>query len=207
MENEKYYDDLLLYIRLQMKLSEQQTEEVLMEMLDHLIEGQNEGKTAREIFGDNPQKYADEIVGELPPAKVKKIIPFVSYLTFNLISLLLLINGVTIFVASFFKNVDSTVFPFNSLIQFLVLLTSIGFEIEFIFYLIRKSLFRKHSSKIKDSVAVGISVVLFFSLNIGLPHLIPNFGPSFQFGWIPSIITGVILWLICFWAKKRFKII
>ena len=43
-ENEAYYDDLLVYIRLQLTLSEQQSEEVLMEMLDHLIEGQMKEK-------------------------------------------------------------------------------------------------------------------------------------------------------------------
>ena len=39
-ENEKYYGDMLIYIRLQLSLSEQQSEEVLMEMLDHLLDGQ-----------------------------------------------------------------------------------------------------------------------------------------------------------------------
>lgn len=49
-ENEKYYDDMLIYIRLQWRLSEQQSEEVLMEILDHLLHGQEEGKTAKDMF-------------------------------------------------------------------------------------------------------------------------------------------------------------
>lgn len=68
-ENEAYYDDLLVYIRLQLILSEQQSEEVLMEMLDHLIEGQNEGKTANDIFGDDPLTFADEVIEQLPREK------------------------------------------------------------------------------------------------------------------------------------------
>ena len=63
-ENEKYYSDMLIYIRLQLSLSEQQSEEVLMEMLDHLLDGQHEGKSAQDIFGADPKGYADEIIRE-----------------------------------------------------------------------------------------------------------------------------------------------
>lgn len=31
-----------------------------MEMLDHIIEGQQEGKTAKEIFGDDPLSFTDQ---------------------------------------------------------------------------------------------------------------------------------------------------
>ena len=76
-ENEAYYDDLLVYIRLQFTLSEQQSEEVLMEMLDHLIEGQKEGKTAKDIFGDDPLTFTDEIIEQLPKEKMRNMVPFV----------------------------------------------------------------------------------------------------------------------------------
>lgn len=72
-ENEKYYSDFLIYIRLQLFLSEQQSEEVLMEILDHLIEGQNDGKTAKLIFGNNPKEFADEIIRQIPNENKKKM--------------------------------------------------------------------------------------------------------------------------------------
>lgn len=90
-ENEKYYSDMMIYIRLQLTLSEQQSEEVLMEMLDHLLDGQNEGKTARDIFGDDPKQYADEIIQNLPKEKKREVIPFISGLVLNLISWMLMI--------------------------------------------------------------------------------------------------------------------
>lgn len=71
-ENLQYYEDMLVYIRLSFNKSEQETEEILSELLDHLLEAQAEGKTARDIFGDDPKKYADSIVGELPKMVTKK---------------------------------------------------------------------------------------------------------------------------------------
>lgn len=65
-ENKNYYTDLMLYIRTKLTLSEKQAEEVLMEMLDHLLEAQEEGKTASQVFGENPQAFADELIEQLP---------------------------------------------------------------------------------------------------------------------------------------------
>ncbi|WP_347862474.1 hypothetical protein U0355_04750 [Salimicrobium sp. PL1-032A] len=40
-ENREYYEDMLLYIRLSYSKSEQDMEEVLAELLDHLLEAQS----------------------------------------------------------------------------------------------------------------------------------------------------------------------
>src|SRR5690606_18286594 len=92
-ENEKYYDDLLVYIRLHFTLSEQQTEEVLMEMLDHLIDGQKEGKAAKDIFGDDPLSYTDEIIEQLPKEDKRNIFQFVGGVIVNIIAWVLIIRG------------------------------------------------------------------------------------------------------------------
>ena len=55
-ENLKYYEDMLVYIRLSYDKSDQEIEEVLLELLDHLLEAQKEGRTAKEVFGRNPKK-------------------------------------------------------------------------------------------------------------------------------------------------------
>lgn len=206
-ENEKYYGDLLLYIRLQMRLSEQQSEELLMELLDHLIEGQNEGKTAQQIFGDHPKKYADEIISELPNERPGHIFSFIAYLAFNLISWLLIIRGAVTFVFSFFKHVDETVYIVKSGLSTVLFIVSIGAIIWYLFFLVRKTLFNEHSRKRKDAIKAGLAGAGFFALNILSGYFIPNFGPSFTFGWLPSLISGALLWLICFWAKKKFNII
>ncbi|WP_339288736.1 DUF1129 family protein [Ureibacillus sp. FSL K6-0786] len=58
-ENQQYYENLLVYIRANLSRNERATEEVLLEMLEHLLEAQKEGKTASEVFGKNPKDLAD----------------------------------------------------------------------------------------------------------------------------------------------------
>ncbi|MDZ5607483.1 hypothetical protein U2I54_10370 [Bacillus pseudomycoides] len=64
-ENEAAYGDMLVYLRLT-NVPEYQLEELLLEILDHLIEAQAEEKNAYDIFGDNLQSYCDELILALP---------------------------------------------------------------------------------------------------------------------------------------------
>ena len=68
-ENEKLYSDFLLYIRTNFNVSEQEGEEILMDILDHLLAAQEEGRTAEDLFGDDPKAYADELIELLPSPK------------------------------------------------------------------------------------------------------------------------------------------
>src|SRR5699024_2047426 len=65
-ENKKYYDDILIYVRLSFDKSEQETEEILAEILDHILLAQEEGRQAADVFGVNPKMYLQEVIGELP---------------------------------------------------------------------------------------------------------------------------------------------
>lgn len=67
-ENEKVYGDILLYIRLS-AVDEKWSEELLLEILDHILEAQAEGKSAREIVGNDPEAYCEELLAELPKDK------------------------------------------------------------------------------------------------------------------------------------------
>lgn len=58
-ENLKYYEDMLVYLRLSFLKSEQETEELLNELLDHLLEAQEEGKDFTEVFGDDPNAICE----------------------------------------------------------------------------------------------------------------------------------------------------
>lgn len=71
-ENLKYYEDMLVYLRLSFLKSEQETEELLNELLDHLLEAQEEGKDFTEVFGDDPKQYANELLGEIPKSMTKE---------------------------------------------------------------------------------------------------------------------------------------
>src|SRR5690625_899878 len=65
-ENLKDYEDMLIYIRLTSTKSERQTEEILLELLDHALMAQKEGKTIRDIFGDDLKAYSQDLIDEIP---------------------------------------------------------------------------------------------------------------------------------------------
>ena len=117
-ENEQYYLDLLMYIRLQLSLSERATEEVLMEMLDHLLEGQEVGKTAAEIFGNDPKAYADELIRQLPKEKKRDLFQFGAQVVTNMFGWILVTRGIVILIISQFKEIDNNIYLYSSLVLF-----------------------------------------------------------------------------------------
>ncbi|NHM30839.1 DUF1129 family protein [Neobacillus terrae] len=201
-QNEKYYMDMLLYIRLQLTLSEQQSEEVLIEMLDHLLDGQQEGKSAQDIFGDDPKGYADEIIENLPKERKRKVFPFISGIVINIVSWFLMIRGVIILAASQFKSIPTTIYPFTALIEFAVTLGITLFGVWYIFRIIRQSLFQNKTNEKKNMLKVGLfaafSMLIFMLINL----LIPKFGPTFQFNWWSSVLVGGGIWAILSMLKK-----
>lgn len=66
-ENQKYYEDLLTYIRGKSTFNrEKDVEQLLLKILHDLIDAQNNGQNAEDYFGKNPQTLADEILQTLP---------------------------------------------------------------------------------------------------------------------------------------------
>lgn len=67
VENEKYYGDLLTYVRVKSIIRDnKKAEELLLEILQDILEAQKEGVSAEDYFGKNPKKIADEIIRNLP---------------------------------------------------------------------------------------------------------------------------------------------
>lgn len=64
-ENEKYYSEIMVFIRTS-NVSQHKAEELLLEILDHLLEAQKNGKTAKDVFGNDPVAYCKELVSTLP---------------------------------------------------------------------------------------------------------------------------------------------
>ncbi|AYA74838.1 DUF1129 domain-containing protein [Bacillus sp. Y1] len=201
-ENEKYYGDMLVYIRLQLTLSEQQSEEVLMEMLDHLLEAQNEGKTAKDIFGPNPKQYADEIIENLPKEKKRQVLPFISGLALNVISYMLIMRSIVILIGSQFKEITTTVYPLTSIIVLSVILASISFGVWYIFKIIKDSLFLEKPNNKKDMIKAGIFGSVSMALIIVASKLMPEIGPSFSLSWWASLLCGCIIWIAGYGVKK-----
>lgn len=66
-ENSKYYEKLIVYIRIMAFFrDEKKSEELLLEILRDILDGQEQGLSAEEYFGKNPKKIANEIIKQLP---------------------------------------------------------------------------------------------------------------------------------------------
>jgi len=202
-ENEKYYSKIMLYIRTKLTLSEQQSEEVLMEMLDHLIEGQEEGKSARSIFGNDPKSFADEIISQLPNEEKRNTLKFVSQLGLNLLGWFLVIRSIIIIVLSQLQEVDIRVFIIPSLIILLLIGGIVALGVKLIFNLIHKSLFNENASHKKDMLKAGLFGGGSFALILLASFFINDFGPAFEFPWMVSLGVGSFLLLVTWLMKKN----
>lgn len=201
-KNEEYYSDFMIYVRLHFFLSEQQSEEVLIEILDHLIEGQKEGKSAQEIFGEDPKAFADELISQIPNENRRSIGRFFTGIIFNLLSYFLLIRGIIILIISFFKAVDSTVFPLKAATISLLIVGFSLIGVWVFFRIIGNSLFKAKKNEVAGAWKAGLYGAGGMAVIIAAGYLLPEFGPSFDFSWYASLLSGGVLWGVSWVVKK-----
>ncbi|MEI2358549.1 DUF1129 family protein [Mesobacillus zeae] len=204
-ENEAYYSDILLYIRTHLTLSEQQSEELLMELLDHLLEGQKEGKRAEDIFGSDPKGYCDEMIAQIPKEDRKNNFTFILFLMIQFAGWIALTRGALELIIGFFTEINNTVFlgtaVVKSMINFLVLYgVVIG-----IFSWLKNSIYKKNS-KIKDFFVVFLLMCTAVTVFVLFSKIIPNFGYAIEVGWLFYLISGIVLLLLTVLINKKARI-
>lgn len=202
-ENEKYYTNLLLYIRTKLTLSEQQSEEVLMEMLDHLSEGQQDGKTAQEIFGDDPKGYADEIISHLPHENKRESFLFVSEIAINLFGWFLIMRSIIIPIIG--SKASEEVYIISSLLLILLIMVMTALGVKMIFGLISKRSFDENTTDKKVMIKAGLYGAGGFSVIAIFSFFAKEIGPTFTLTWQISFGLGAILLLIS-WLMKKFRL-
>ncbi|GER68288.1 hypothetical protein BpJC7_26370 [Weizmannia acidilactici] len=203
-ENEKYYGDLLIYIRLQLTLSEQQSEEVLMELLDHLLEGQKENKTAEEMFGGDPKAFADEIIRQLPKEEKRNMIPFITRIVIMLAGIQLVINGIGLPLWIHFQKPIPDFYPVTAAINFCISLLYIAFAMWYVLLSLKKTLFSGDTKRnnIIFYLKIYLGVCLFLAISILTDKFMPKIGPSFSYPWWLPLISGVLcLGIYYLWGK------
>lgn len=66
-ENEKYYGNLLVYVRgMALFRDEKKSEELLLEVLQDMLDAQDQGVSAEEYFGENPKKMLMKLLSNCP---------------------------------------------------------------------------------------------------------------------------------------------
>ncbi|MFD2639518.1 DUF1129 family protein [Piscibacillus salipiscarius] len=204
-ENKDYYEDMLVYIRLAYDKSEEETEEVLSEMLDHLLIAQEEGKTAEDIFGHDKKAFADEIICELP-----------KMLTKNQLSLMFM--GIFFFLATalgasgLFDTIAYHLFNFGSLYKTYYLGTeSVNLVLSIIFSLLFLVLILqylkwssiKNLNSVVEFLVTWMIGVMTFGVFFVIYYFMPDFGYTYQVPAYIKIIIGVGFAIIGYIINKR----
>lgn len=202
-ENEKYYTNLLLYIRTKLTLSEQQSEEVLMEMLDHLIEGQKDGKTAKEIFGNDPKGYAEEICSHLPRENKRNSFISMSEVALNIIGWFLIMRSIIIPIIG--GETSEKVYVISSLLLIILIVIMTAFGVKMIFGLISQTSFDENATDKKMMFKAGLYGAGGFLVIAIISFFVKEIGPSFILPWQVSLGVGSILILIS-WLMKKYKL-
>ncbi|MFA1822971.1 DUF1129 family protein [Virgibacillus oceani] len=194
--NLKFYEDMLVYVRLSYDKSEQEIEEILSELLDHLLEAQKEGKSAKDVFGDDPKQYADEIIDELPKMVTKERMKFFS------MAILYFFASVTIFSALFtvigYYFLDLHSLTQEVLVGSLAIKTVLSVPIAFlILYLIiqylRWSCF-KNINKFVEFLGFWLTGIVSVGIFMGVIFIIPDIGRVMEVPVYLTFLFAVILY-------------
>lgn len=195
-DNEKYYENVLVYIRSSLFRDERASEEVLLEMLNQLIEAQKEGRTAEEVFGKSPKELAEEIIQSLPKESTKNMIEFGIEMMFTLFGWYLVVWGIMPLI----QQKDQVIYAGTvslSAILLIIALVLIGYFA--MVYVRNRTL--DEGNKGKSWVYV-LLIVGFFLAGILTPILVKPFGPPIEVTYYTGFSLGCFLLLAAYLLKK-----
>lgn len=204
-KNEEYYDKMLIYFRTIVSVSEQQAEELLMELLDHLIDAQAEGKSAEEVFGEDVKAYCDEMIKQLPKESLKSTAFFIGFLLLQLASLMAIVSGIGNIVIHYFKDNSQTVYIGTAIVTFIIIAAIISLDVFLIIKWIQKSVY-KITNKIKDFFLLFVLIIVSLAGMNFLPKLVPPFGYAIEAGGFLYLTVGVLTLIILKWLNSKYEI-
>jgi len=162
-ENEAAYGDMLIYLRLT-SVPQKQMEELLLEILDHLLEAQEDGKTAHDIFGEDLKAYCDELINSSEHQNSFQQAAVIGFAVSLLLAVQIGYDTFTTLMQKLFSNTNTSGIPFSipgTILSAIVL--TIGAFITF-------SLFRRFSFTIlvswKQKALLLLSVFIPFVLSV-----------------------------------------
>lgn len=207
--NKKQYGDMLVYIRSNLTKSTQETEEILIELLEHLLVAQEEGKTAKDIFGEDLQAYCDDIIGELPKEKKKDAILFIFFLGANFISIYFISEALLSYIfTSFGKGtLEWTLSLGKTAIVFsLLILTAFAIIYFIITWIHKTAMSHKETFSLKDFFIVWLIIVIVATPVVLSFIFIPSFGIEIVIPKVYTLIVGILLALCAYLINKKYRI-
>lgn len=196
-ENENYYENLLVYIRSNLFRKERATEEILLEMLDHLLEAQKEGKTAEQVFGKSPQQLAEEIIESLPKESMKEVLEFVFENVLTLFGWFLVAWG---FLPLISKE-EQSIHIGTAAITALCVAGSLFLIVYFVFVMLKKNAFH-HTKKGSVLWSLGILIGSIWAIVLFINISLEPFGPIVQINEYTGFGLGCFFLLAAYILKK-----
>lgn len=205
--NLAYYENMLIYIRSASNKSEQQTEELLLELLEHLLQAQSEGKNATDIFGYNPEAYCKELIQELPRENYKEQIPFAIRIIFQTLGMFSLLYGLINLAMYYLFGIGSVATSFYPLSVFTILvcyLVILYLFIKTVFWWLKRSTFAgKQTNKWIELIQAWLGATAFITLFVIVMRFVPHFGPSMQLPTASFIVLSLIFYFIASMIKRK----
>lgn len=196
-ENLNYYENFLTYVRSNLFKDERATEEVLLEIVDHLLLAQEEGKSAEDVFGKNPQQLADDVVENLPIEPFRFQFLFGIELMATLLAVYTLVLGIFDIIVGNAK----TIYIGNTIFLVAALMGVLSLIIVLVMKMLKQESFKKTKSKkfyflIVGTMTIGSVAIAFVATKL------PNFGRAVVIGEYGMFSIGCLLMLITFILKK-----
>lgn len=156
------YENALVYIRLNGR-SEHSTESILLELLEHLIEAQQHGKTAEDVFGDDLQAYCDSLIADIPhQSKLSWVVDALRY-TSILLGSLFAVQTVFQLLSYFFPPLRVEQI---SMVPILVIIGLGGIQILVLLIALKASVFGRKSWLIISGVTYVAAIAGYVYTNI-----------------------------------------
>ncbi|MDD9150721.1 hypothetical protein OYT88_19520 [Sporolactobacillus sp. CQH2019] len=169
-ENKVYYERLLVYVRTAgLFYDDYEVENLLLQILQDILSAQNDGQSAVDFFGKNPQMTANELIANLGKASWKEKLKL-TLLVFTISSFFIILN----ILASPERGINILALFLNGLLSFLF--------IELIFLIVHKSIY------LYKTFILFLLLWLSFSIFIGLSVSIQLFSPSLLILFIPDAV-------------------
>ncbi len=209
-ENDKYYGNLLIYIRIMSFFRDiKKSEELLLAVLRDILDAQEQGISAEDYFGENPKEVADEIIKQLPINILDTIKIFLTALAIYIIlSILpeiifpdegldignLLIYGSYLAVIAIFSLwvLGISLYRFKNKLSKLVLLLLVGLGVSVGFYL---SFLISTPLKVDLSGSLGIIIIILIS-GILLYLFYKEKDRKLWAPFLPIVVTSAILGIL-----------
>lgn len=194
------YEDFLLYVRTDLRVNEHESEVILMDVLDHLLEAVSNGTTAIEFFCHDVKGHADDILNELPNESNKAILKMVGMGVAYFYSIYFVITGIVGIFVDYKTPLISTLF--------LLLIVPIGgfFIVKALFNIIQRYIFDKSKyKKIKESAYAGLLVGVIPAVLILVPNLVFKDMMKVYIPWWIFLILGIAIYVIYKVMKRQPK--